>query len=215
MSETYELESKWTLYAHAIDNDYQSNIIQLSTVSTIQSFWGMYNNIPKISQMFDSCIVRIHGRTINGFSLFKENIKPEWEDSKNIEGSEWYWRDSISYTDLDNIWLNLLLASIGEHFEHVNGVRIVNKPQTLKHSNQQKLEIWMSNEARFEEELNKINECIKPYVLSFTHTWHTCAKKNSSKKKKIYPISNINSDIAKYNPENWQGVSDLDQLGSS
>lgn len=51
--------------------------------------------------------------------MFKEGIKPMWEDENNVKGGRWLVVvDKQKRTQLlDHYWLELLMAIIGEQFE--------------------------------------------------------------------------------------------------
>ena len=52
------------------------------------------------------------------FHLFKEGIEPKWEDAKCAKGGKWtyFFPKSKDPSSLDDCWLSLLLAMIGEQF---------------------------------------------------------------------------------------------------
>ena len=76
---------------------YEDNMAKLCEVATIEDFWRAYNNIPKPSAIFydGRTRKRFTDRAIESFSLFKKNIKPEWEDPANRTGAEWFCRKSF------------------------------------------------------------------------------------------------------------------------
>lgn len=189
----HELETTWSLYAHASDNDYQSNIIFIGKVDTIESFWRLYNNIPRLNIMFKSdSTTYCNGRVINGFSFFRNDILPEWEDIHNVDGSEWCWRGTLEEIKLNKIWDELLLRCIGEYFENVNGIRVVYKPKTIKHDMQQKVEIWMPPGVDESKDLRLLNECLIDHYLVFNHVLHTVQKRYLGKKNRPLVKKNIN-----------------------
>ena len=53
--------------------------------------------------------------------MFKEGIKPEWEDPQNKHGGKWSYqfKDKRS-VPIDDVWLNVMLAAIGETLEDEN-----------------------------------------------------------------------------------------------
>ena len=63
----------------------------ISQFATVEDFWNAWNHIPKPSQIFYDGKVKkkFTNRTVESFSLFKKNIKPEWEDPANRTGAEW------------------------------------------------------------------------------------------------------------------------------
>ena len=90
------------------------------------------NNIPKPSEIFTtgSGSKKFADRTVDGFSLFKSGIRPEWEDSANAHGGEWSCRKGMKPSELDGHWESVLLGLIGETIDagdEVCGARIVDK----------------------------------------------------------------------------------------
>ncbi|KAI8594983.1 cap binding protein [Dissophora ornata] len=60
----------------------------------------------------------------SNYHLFKQGIKPMWEDSANKNGGKWSIQlpRMKNMTEIDHIWLFTMLACIGEAFEHENEV---------------------------------------------------------------------------------------------
>ena len=92
------LEHEWVIWEHRSPDknskSYEDNMAMLCEVATIEDFWRAYNNIPKPSQIFfdGRTRKRFKDRSVESFSLFKKNIKPEWEDPQNRSGAEWFCR---------------------------------------------------------------------------------------------------------------------------
>lgn len=102
---------------------------KISAVCTVEDFWRMFNNI----QASGLC---------NGsnYHLFKEDIQPMWEDEHNRHGGKWIVVFPKGRKDsLDEYWLYLLLAMIGESFHDVDEVcgAVVSVRK-----NQSKLALW-------------------------------------------------------------------------
>ena len=51
----------------------------VSTFDTVEDFWALYNHIQTPSGLN-------HG---SDYYLFKEGIKPMWEDPQNVDGGRW------------------------------------------------------------------------------------------------------------------------------
>lgn len=89
------------------------------TFQSVQTFWGFYNNTPKLRE-FQHC----------GIYLFKSGIGPTWEHDKNKHGGKLVLnisRDRHENGSVDDIWLDTLLLLIGETWDHddvVTGVSI-------------------------------------------------------------------------------------------
>lgn len=52
------------------------------------------------------------------YHLFKQGIRPEWEDAQNKHGGKWaYTSREKRNVPIDELWLNVMLAAIGETLE--------------------------------------------------------------------------------------------------
>jgi len=130
------LESEWVIWEHRAPDknskSYEDNMAKLCEVATIEDFWKAFNNIPKPSQLFydGRTKKKFADRTVESFSVFKKNIKPEWEDAMNRAGAEWFCRKAFQMPQLDDFWTNLVLGMIGETIDtadEICGARVVDK----------------------------------------------------------------------------------------
>ena len=100
------LESEWVMWEHRAPDknskSYEDNMAKLCEFATVEDFWRLWNNIPKPSQIFydGRSKKRFKERTVESFSLFKKNIKPEWEDAMNRTGAEWFCRKTFPMPQL-------------------------------------------------------------------------------------------------------------------
>lgn len=87
------------------------------TANTVESFWKGFHKLPRISP---------NHPTNCDYSLFKEGVKPMWEDEFNKNGGRWTYtierrQPNISSQQLPNIieqaWLDVMLCLIGEGFD--------------------------------------------------------------------------------------------------
>lgn len=81
------------------------------TVETVEEFWCVFNNLITASKL----------PLGSDYMLFREGIKPEWEDLSNISGGKWtisIASNVNALADIDTIWLNTVLALIGESLPH-------------------------------------------------------------------------------------------------
>ena len=82
-----KLENTWTFWytgfrAHQVgltQNNYENTLQKIGTFDTVQDFWRYWNNIVNISDFPELATL----------SLFKEGVKPLWEDPENAEGGKW------------------------------------------------------------------------------------------------------------------------------
>jgi translation initiation factor 4E len=52
------------------------------------------------------------------YHLFKHKVRPEWEDPQNKHGGKWAFQfKDKKLVDINNLWLHVMLAAIGETLE--------------------------------------------------------------------------------------------------
>ena len=139
----HTLNTSWTLYAHtqSVSTTYRSAYKQIGKFNTIEDFWRLWNNIPSVVEIYESRVM-IQNKHLIAYSLFRDDILPEWEKTNNINGSEWGCREMLSKEIIDNIWKNLVLSCIGENVSNCVGVRYINKCNKTR--NIHKIEVWMN-----------------------------------------------------------------------
>ncbi|XP_034952299.1 eukaryotic translation initiation factor 4E type 3-like [Chelonus insularis] len=108
------LESSWTFWldkaVHGRTvNEYKENLKKIYTVSTIQNFWAVYNNIPKVCEI----------QNRYNYHLMRDEKLPLWEEEYNKKGGTWRFR--CHKTDSELVWKEVVLAAIGEQFnDHIS-----------------------------------------------------------------------------------------------
>ena len=85
-------------------DDYTANLRTVYTVSTIEGFWQVFNNIPIPSKLPPRY----------SYHLMRGTRKPIWEDPLVENGG--CWKLKCVKRDTDTVWKELLLAAIGEQF---------------------------------------------------------------------------------------------------
>ncbi|URD96501.1 hypothetical protein MUK42_31217 [Musa troglodytarum] len=131
----HPLEHSWTFW---FDNPsgkskqvaWGSSIRPVHTFSTVEAYWGLYNNINRPSKLAVGA----------DFHCFKYGIEPKWEDPVCANGGKWTL--SCSRGKVDNLWLHTLLAMIGEQFDH--GDYICGAVVNVR-AKQEKISIWTRN----------------------------------------------------------------------
>uniref|UniRef100_A0A8D2HHJ9 Eukaryotic translation initiation factor 4E n=1 Tax=Urocitellus parryii TaxID=9999 RepID=A0A8D2HHJ9_UROPR len=102
---------RWALWFFKNDRSraWQDNLHMVTKVDTVEDFWAMYSHIKLASKLSSGC----------DYAMFKDGIKPMWEDSRNKRGGRWLVSLSKQqrHIDLDRLWLETLLCLIGESFE--------------------------------------------------------------------------------------------------
>ena len=75
----HPLQNRWALWLFKNDKSktwQKANLQLISKFDTLEGFWALYNHIQLPSNLMSSC----------EYSLFKDGIKPMWEDEKNKQG---------------------------------------------------------------------------------------------------------------------------------
>ncbi|KAI8148859.1 translation initiation factor eIF 4e-like domain-containing protein [Fennellomyces sp. T-0311] len=115
----HPLHNSWTLWfdnpgKKANAQSWSQNLKEIVTVETVEDFWGVYNNIAKVN----------HLESNSNYHFFKKGIRPEWEDPANANGGKFGIQFPRNRTgdQINDYWLYLLLAMIGEQFAHEHEV---------------------------------------------------------------------------------------------
>lgn len=90
--------------------NYEEGVKRIGSFQTIEHFWRLYDHIVRPND---------HKTTID-YHMFKNGIKPTWEDPNNEHGGKWMVRLKKGLASL--YWEELVLAIIGEQFDVGNEV---------------------------------------------------------------------------------------------
>ncbi|AAS51732.2 ADL188Cp [Eremothecium gossypii ATCC 10895] len=118
----HPLNSKWTLWytkPPVGDNESWSDLLRpVTSFTTVEEFWAIQNAIPKPREL----------PLKSDYHLFRNDIRPEWEDEANSRGGKWSFQFKVRNPPIDDLWLRALLAVIGESIDEdeseINGVVI-------------------------------------------------------------------------------------------
>ena len=117
MDNKYQLQNKWTLYFHEVNNDSWDlkSYHKVIQISNLEEYFKLVNTIPNI--------------TAGMFFLMKENIKPMYEDKSNRDGI--CLSIKTSKINSNKIWKDLVGLLIGNtivkdtnHLEYINGISV-------------------------------------------------------------------------------------------
>lgn len=123
MTDEHLLNRRWILWYDSPSNHKScatinmKNMIKVYTISSIQTFWRVYNNIFTVKNLY------LHGK----YMLSDSNNDIESFDSSN------FIKTSIPINNEENIndtWTNLILDIIGESFPYsddIHGISITKK----------------------------------------------------------------------------------------
>jgi hypothetical protein len=149
----HPLQNSWVLWEHKKvqrEEDWKNSMREVCEFSTVEEFWKYWSFVPRPSEILFNGQTRkeVEGRSIDGFSVFKKGIRPEWEDPANKAGSELTCRKTMSMEILDTHWENLVLGLIGETIDEQNeicGCRIVDKSKKGNSKTMFRMELWLRN----------------------------------------------------------------------
>ncbi|KAJ9439740.1 hypothetical protein DIPPA_70092a, partial [Diplonema papillatum] len=112
MAETtgqHPLEQKWTIWydlrkMQVEGQNWEDNLQKVADFDTVEDFWSTYNHIKRPNAL-------TYGAN---YHVFKDGIKPMWEDPANKKGGRFVMVISHFKEDsrLNDIWEHLLLAMI-------------------------------------------------------------------------------------------------------
>ncbi|KAJ1983544.1 eukaryotic translation initiation factor 4E [Dimargaris cristalligena] len=113
----HPLQNAWTLWydnptKRTNTNTWSQNLREIITFSTVEDFWGAHNNINRATDIPAGA----------NYHLFKEGIKPMWEDVANEHGGRWVVQLPRKPAEANTLWLYALLALIGETFENEDDI---------------------------------------------------------------------------------------------
>lgn len=139
----HKLHSTWCLWVNMFSNtgkkdrakeQWANNNAMVHTLGTVEDFWCLFNNINGPSALMNGDI-----------SLFKKGISPAWEDPDCANGGRWVIKlDKVRGDSVDDTWLNLILAMIGEQtFQDGDNDLVCGAVLSSRTKGSRKLALWM------------------------------------------------------------------------
>ncbi|KAI9831809.1 MAG: hypothetical protein M1819_004706 [Sarea resinae] len=109
----HPLMHEWTLWftkpPSGKGDNWNELLKEVVTFDSVEEFWGIYNNITPTSEL----------ALKSDYHLFKKGVRPEWEDPQNKHGGKWaYQFKEKRSVPIDDLWLHVMLAAIGETLEN-------------------------------------------------------------------------------------------------
>ncbi|XP_022107110.1 eukaryotic translation initiation factor 4E-like isoform X2 [Acanthaster planci] len=147
----HPLQNKWALWFFKNDKSksWADNLRIITSFDTVEDFWALFNHIQCASKLQSGC----------DYSLFKDGIKPMWEDGKNKAGGRWLVNlGRPKPQDVDRFWLESLLFLIGESCDDES--ELVNGGVINVRSKGNKIAVWTGNYKK-EEGIMKIGRGFK------------------------------------------------------
>lgn len=110
----HPLQHSWTLWYYEPDRSrsWEDNLNKVSTFNTVEDFWSLFNHIKQPSEL----------KVGADYSMFKDAIRPMWEDKANERGGCWtlafgrtqrmeldrYWIDTVNIFKTQNSLFNFI-----------------------------------------------------------------------------------------------------------
>lgn len=172
------LDSKWVLWeqlglsAQRDSSQYSQATQKVATLDTIKAFWRYWNHMPQPSLLLEGkkfLRIKDDGRlVVDALMLFKDGIRPEWEDAVNSKGGHFTYqlKASLGGGLIDEIWNNTVLCLIGgsvANADLVTGVRLVDK-LAHKRTPHVRIEVWFSNMSATEK-IDQLQQSLERCML--------------------------------------------------
>lgn len=133
----HNLKNTWNLFyrppATTRITDYEKSIIQIASIGTVESFWSVYIHLKNPSSL----------PTVSDYHIFKDGVRPVWEDEANKRGGKWIIR--LKKGVADRYWEDLLLAIIGDQFMEA-GDEVCGAVLSVR-SGEDVLSVWTKNDG--------------------------------------------------------------------
>lgn len=85
--------------------NYESSMKKIATFGSVEDFWAVYSHLRRPHEL----------PNVSDYHLFKQGVRPVWEDAANINGGKWIVR--LKKGLASRYWENLVMAVIGDQFD--------------------------------------------------------------------------------------------------
>ncbi|KAF0387542.1 eukaryotic translation initiation factor 4E [Gigaspora margarita] len=149
--------------------NYESSMKKIAAFSSIEDFWAVYSHLRRPHEL----------PNISDYHLFKQGVRPVWEDDTNINGGKWIVR--LKKGLASRYWESLVMAVIGDQFDV--GTEICGAVLSIR-SSEDILSLW--NQSAHEGRINlKIRDTMKrvlnlPSETIMEYKTHNDALKDNS-----------------------------------
>ncbi|KAF9977977.1 Eukaryotic translation initiation factor 4E type 2 [Actinomortierella ambigua] len=109
-SEIHPLHFNWVFwFMHRAPGskivNYESSMKKIATFGSVEDFWAVYSHLRRPHEL----------PNVSDYHLFKQGVRPVWEDATNINGGKWIVR--LKKGLASRYWENLVMAVIGDQFD--------------------------------------------------------------------------------------------------
>ncbi|CAK9092124.1 unnamed protein product [Durusdinium trenchii] len=189
----HELQHRWCLWVHQRpgsqkDKAWNETQKEVHSFETAEDFWCMFHFSYPPSKLENV-----------DYSLFKQGVAPAWEDAAFKNGGRWVIKlEKVKAQSLDDLWLTLNLALIGEAFYEQGGDLVCGAIVSVR-SRASKIALWLSA-AKDEKRIMAIGRMYRN-VLSSTPGLQELATKELTfedfrKQSVTYVLSKVSEETA-------------------
>jgi translation initiation factor 4E len=136
-----------TAAAEQKQEKYESSIHFINKVNTVEEFWGTYNYLKRPNDLSST----------TDYHIFRDGIKPTWEDPANAKGGKWILR--LPKGLASRYWEEVVLALIGGQFSGVPEGEICGLVVSIRYS-EDILGVW-NKTASDRDMIERIHDAIK------------------------------------------------------
>ncbi|KDN43221.1 translation initiation factor eIF4e [Tilletiaria anomala UBC 951] len=128
---------------------WEAALRMLGAYNDVESFFATFSTLRRPSQLEKS----------SNYHLFKDGIKPMWEDRRNAKGGKWTLTLKATNNPalLDRSWMWLVLALIGEELDPHD---MITGAVVSVRAKGDRLSIW----TRSKDDVNKLNDLARRFV---------------------------------------------------
>jgi translation initiation factor 4E len=102
-------------------------------MDTAQQFWRVYTHLKRPSTL----------PIVSDYHMFKDQIRPVWEDEENKQGGKWIIR--LKKGVIDRYWDDMLLAVVGDQFAEA-GEEVCGMVVSIR-SGEDVFSVWTKNDG--------------------------------------------------------------------
>ncbi|KAG2180464.1 hypothetical protein INT44_003468 [Umbelopsis vinacea] len=125
--------------------NYESGMKKIASFSSIEDYWAVYSHLKRPKDL----------PNISDYHLFKQGVRPVWEDTMNVNGGKWIVR--LKKGLASRYWESLVMAIVGDQFDV--GQEICGAVLSIRNS-EDILSVW--NQSAHEGRTNlKIRDTMK------------------------------------------------------
>jgi len=178
------LACKWVLWEQVSQSreagkaaQYYSDVThKVGGFETAKGFWRYWNHLPQPSELLDgkkfvrqSSEADASPSLVDAMMIFRESVKPEWEDPANEAGGHFQLqlKPNLGGGVIDEYWNNIVLAMVTDSFDvqgKVTGVRLVDKLVSAK-TPTIRIEVWFSGIDQTEE-VERLQKSLETCMLT-------------------------------------------------